>query len=109
MSTKKLLKREVKQTLLQGKLHHLQSSSCQMMSPKRSQLKSKNKKRSQLKSKNKKRSQLKSKNKEVIQMTTQILRTLTRRMEMLMINQRQRSGMWSFVTMMEGMHAFCPS
>jgi hypothetical protein len=66
-------------------------------------------KRSQLKSKNKKRSQLKSKNKEVIQMTTQTLRTLTRRMEMLMINQRQRSAMWSFVTMMEGMHAFRPS
>jgi hypothetical protein len=33
-----------------------------------------------------KRSQLKSKNKEVIQMTTQTLRTLTWRMEMLMIN-----------------------
>jgi hypothetical protein len=30
-------------------------------------------------------------------------------MEMLMINQRQRSGMWSFVTMMEGMHASRPS
>jgi hypothetical protein len=45
-------------------------------------------KRSQVKSKNKKRSQLKNKNKEVIQMTTQTLRTLTRRMEMLMINQR---------------------
>jgi hypothetical protein len=44
MSTMKLLRREVKQTLLQGKLHHpLQSSSCQMMSQKRSQLKSKNK------------------------------------------------------------------
>jgi hypothetical protein len=99
MSTRKLLKREVKRTLLQGKLHHLQSLSCQMMSQKRSQLKSKNKKRSQLK----------SKNKEVIQMTTQTLRTLTRRMEMLMINQRQRSGMWSSVTMMEGMHAFRPS
>jgi hypothetical protein len=56
-----------------------------------------------------KRSQLKSKNKEMIQMTTQTLRTLTQRMEMLMINQRQRSGKWSFVTMMEGMHAFRPS
>jgi hypothetical protein len=78
MSTRKLLEREVKRTLLQGKLHHLQSLSCQMMSQKRSQLKSKNKKRSQLK----------SKNKEVIQMTTQTLRNLTRRMEMLMINQR---------------------
>jgi hypothetical protein len=60
MSTRKLLKREVKRTLLQGKLHHLQSLSCQM----------KSQKRSQLESKNKKRSQLKSKNKEVIQMTT---------------------------------------
>jgi deoxyribodipyrimidine photolyase-like uncharacterized protein len=99
MSARKLLKREVKRTLLQGKLHHLQSLSCQMMSQKRSQLKSKNQKRSQLK----------SKNKEMIQMTTQTLRTLTRRMEMLMINQRQRSGKWSFVTMMEGMNAFCPS
>jgi hypothetical protein len=56
-----------------------------------------------------KRSQLKSKNKEVIQMTPQILRTLTRRMEMLMINPLQRSGMWSSVTTMEGMHAFRPS
>jgi hypothetical protein len=56
-----------------------------------------------------KRSQLKSKNKEMIQMTTQTLRTLTQRIEMLMINQRQRSGKWSFVTMMEGMHAFRPS
>jgi hypothetical protein len=56
-----------------------------------------------------KRSQLKSKNKEMIQMTTQTLRTLTQRMEMLMINQRQRSGKWSFVTMMEGMHAIPPS
>jgi hypothetical protein len=38
------LRREVEQTLLQGKLHHpLQSLSCQMMSQKRSQLKSKNK------------------------------------------------------------------
>jgi hypothetical protein len=89
MSTRKLLKREVKRTLLQGKLHHLQSLSCQMMSQKRSQLK--------------------SNNKEVIQMTTQNLRTLTRRMEMLMINQRQRSGRWSSVTMMEGMHVFRPS
>jgi hypothetical protein len=43
MSTRKLLKREGKRTLLQGKLHHLQSLSCQMMSQKRSQLKSKNK------------------------------------------------------------------
>jgi hypothetical protein len=33
-----------------------------------------------------KRIQLKIKNKEVIQMTTQTLRTQTRRMEMLMIN-----------------------
>jgi hypothetical protein len=56
-----------------------------------------------------KRSQLKSKNKEVIQMTTQTRRTLTRRMEVLMSNQRLRSGRWSFVTMMEGMHAFRPS
>jgi hypothetical protein len=45
-------------------------------------------KRSQLKSKNKKRSQMKSKNKEMIQMTTQTLRTLTQKIEMLMINQR---------------------
>jgi hypothetical protein len=66
ISTRKLLEREVKRTLLQGKLHHPQSLSCQMMSQKRSQLK--------------------SKNKEVIQMTTQTLRTLTWRMEMLMIN-----------------------
>jgi hypothetical protein len=99
MSTRKLMEREVKRTLLQGKLHHVQSLSCQMMSQKRSQLKSKNKKRSQQK----------SKNKEVIQMTTQTLRTLTQRMEMRMINQRQRSGMWSFVTMMEGKRAFRPS
>jgi hypothetical protein len=56
-----------------------------------------------------KRSQLKIKNKEVIQMTTFTLRTQTRRMEMLMINQRLRRGMWSSVTMMEGMHAFRPS
>jgi hypothetical protein len=98
MSTRKLLEREVKRTLLQGKLHHPHSLSYQMMSQKRSQLKSKNQKRSQLK----------SKNKEVIQITTQTLRTLTQRIEMLMINHRQRSGRWSFVTM-EGMHAFCPS
>jgi hypothetical protein len=56
-----------------------------------------------------KRSQLKIKNKEVIQMTTQILKTQIQRMEMLMINQRLRSGRWSSVTMMEGMHAFRPS
>jgi hypothetical protein len=56
-----------------------------------------------------KRSQLKIKNKEVIQMTTQTLRTQIQRMEMLMINQRLRSGRWSSVTMMEGMHAFRPS
>jgi hypothetical protein len=99
MSTRKLLEREVKRALLQGKLHHPQSLSCQMMSQKRSQLKSKNQKRSQLK----------SQNKEVIQMTTQTLRTLTQMMEMLMITPRQRSGRWSFVTMMEGMHAFRPS
>jgi hypothetical protein len=99
MSTRKLLKREVTRTLLQGKLHYLQSLSCQMMSQKRSHLKSKNKKRSQLK----------TKNKEVIQMTTQTRRTLTRRMEVLMSNQRLRSGRWSSVTMMEGMHAFHPS
>jgi hypothetical protein len=99
MSTKKLLKREVKRTLLQGKLHYLQSLSCQMMSQKRSQLKNKNKKRSQLK----------RKNKEVIQITTQTRRTLTRRMEVLMSNQHLRSGRWSSVTMMEGMHAFRPS
>jgi hypothetical protein len=66
-------------------------------------------KRSQLKSMSQKRSQLKSQNKEVIRMTTQTLRTLTQRMEMLRITQRQRSGRWSFVTMMEGMHAFRPS
>jgi hypothetical protein len=90
MSTRKLLKREVKRTLLQGKLHHpLQSLNCQMMSQKRSQLK--------------------SKNYEVIQMTTQTQRTLIRRMEVLMRNQRLMSGRWSFVTMMEGMHAFRPS
>jgi hypothetical protein len=86
----KSLRREVERTLLQSKLHHpLQSLSCQMMSQKRSQLK--------------------IKNKEVIQMTTQTLRTQTWRMEMLMINQRLRSGTWSSVTMMEGMHAFRPS
>jgi hypothetical protein len=56
-----------------------------------------------------KRSQLKIKNREVIQMTTQILKTQIRRMEMLMINQRLISGRWSSVTMMEGMHAFRPS
>jgi hypothetical protein len=89
MSTRKLLKREGKRTLLQGKLHHLQSLSCQMMSQKRSQLK--------------------SKIKEVIQMTIQTRRTLIRRMEVLMSNQRLRSGRWSSVTMMEGMHAFRPS
>jgi hypothetical protein len=84
------LRREVERTLLQGKLHDpLQSLSCQMMSQKRSQLK--------------------SKNKEVIQMTTRTLRTQIRRMEVLMINQRLRSGRWSSVTMMEGMHAFRPS
>jgi hypothetical protein len=99
MSTRKLLEREVKRTLLQGKLHHPLSLSCQMMSQKRSQLKSKSQKRSQLK----------SQNKEVIRMTTQTLRTLTKRMEMLTITPRQRSGRWSFVTMMEGMHAFRPS
>jgi hypothetical protein len=53
-----------------------------------------------------KRSQLKISNKEVTQMTTQILRTQIRRMEMLMINWHLRSGKWSSVTMMEGMHAF---
>jgi hypothetical protein len=90
MSIMESLRREVKRTLLQGKLHHpLQSLSCQMMSQKRSQLK--------------------IKNKEVIQMTTQTLRTQIQRMEMLMINQRLRSGRWSSVTMMEGMHAFRPS
>jgi hypothetical protein len=87
-STRKLLEREVKCTLLQGKLHRPLSLSCRMMSQ---------------------RSQLKSQNKEVIRMTTQTLRTLTQRMEMLRITQRQRSGRWSFVTMMEGMHAFRPS
>jgi hypothetical protein len=56
-----------------------------------------------------KRNQLKSKNKEVIQMTTQTLRTLIQRMEVLMSNQRPRSGRWLSVTMMEGMHVFCPS
>jgi hypothetical protein len=87
-STRKLLEREVKCTLLQGKLHRPLSLSCWMMSQ---------------------RSQLKSQSKEVIRMTTQTLRTLTQRMEMLRIPQRQRSGRWSFVTMMEGMHAFRPS
>jgi hypothetical protein len=90
MSTKKLLRRGVKRTLLQGKLHHpLQSLSCLMMSQKRSQLR--------------------SKNKEVIQMTTQTLRTQIRRMEVLMSNRRPRSGRWLSVTMMEGMHVFRPS
>jgi ABC-type phosphate transport system auxiliary subunit len=90
MSIMESLRREVKRTLLQGKLHHpLQSLSCQMMSQKRSQLK--------------------SKNKEVIQMTTQTLRTKIWKMEMLMISQLLRSGTWSSVTMMEGMHAFRPS
>jgi hypothetical protein len=56
-----------------------------------------------------KRSQLKTRNKEVIQMTTQTLRTQIRRMKVLRINQRLRSGRWSCVTMMEGMHAFSPS
>jgi hypothetical protein len=56
-----------------------------------------------------KRSKLKIKNKEVTQMTTQILKVQIWRMEMLMINLRLRSGRWSFVTMMEGMHAFHPS
>jgi hypothetical protein len=84
------LRREVERTLLQGKLHHpLQSLSCQMMSQKRSQLK--------------------IKNQEVIQMTTRTLKTQIRRMEVLMSNQRLRSGRWSSVTMMEGMHAFLPS
>jgi hypothetical protein len=84
------LRREVEQTLLHGKLQHpLQSLSCQMMSQKRSQLK--------------------VKNKEVIQMTTQTLRTQIRMMEVLMSNQRLRSGRWSSVTMVEGMHAFRPS
>jgi hypothetical protein len=96
-STRKLLEREVKCTLLQGKLHRPLSLSCRMMSQK-----------SQMKSKSQRRSQLKSQSKEVIRMTTQILRTLTQRMEKR-ITQRQRSGRWSFVTMMEGMHAFCPS
>jgi hypothetical protein len=90
MSTMKLLRREVKRTLLQGKLHHpLQSLSCQMMSQKRNQLK--------------------SRNKEVIQMTTQTLRTLIRRMEVLMSNQRLRSGWWSSVITTAGMHAIRPS
>jgi hypothetical protein len=56
-----------------------------------------------------KRSKLKIKNKEVTQMITQILKVQIWRMEMLMINLRLRSGRWSFVTMMEGMHAFHPS
>jgi hypothetical protein len=61
------LRREVERTLFQGKLHHpLQLLSCQMMSQKRSQLK--------------------TRNKEVIQMTTQILKTQIQRMEVLRIN-----------------------
>jgi hypothetical protein len=84
------LRREVERTLLQCKLHRpLQSLSYQMMSQKRSQLK--------------------IRNNEVTQMTTQILRTQIRRIEMLMINRCLRSGMWSSVTMMEGMHTFHPS
>jgi ABC-type phosphate transport system auxiliary subunit len=84
------LRREVERTQLQGKLHHpLLSLSCQMMSQKRSQLK--------------------TRNKEVIQLTTQTLRTQIRRIEVLRINRRLRSGRWSSVTMMEGMHAFRPS
>jgi hypothetical protein len=51
-----------------------------------------------------KRSQLKTRSREVTQMATQI-----RRMEVLMINRCLRSGRWSSVTMMEGMHAFRPS
>jgi hypothetical protein len=90
MNTVKLLRRVVKRTLLQGKLHHpLQSLSCQMMSQKRSQLR--------------------SKNKEVIQMTTRIQETLIQRIEVLMSNQRLRSGRWSSVTMIEDMHTFRPS
>jgi hypothetical protein len=84
MGTMETLRREVKLTLLQCKLHHpLQSLSCQMMSQKRSQLK--------------------TRSREVTQMATQI-----RRMEVLMINRCLRSGRWSSVTMMEGMHAFRP-
>jgi ABC-type phosphate transport system auxiliary subunit len=98
-STRKLLEREVMRALLQGKSHHPLSLSYRMMSQKRSQLKSKSQKRSQLK----------SQNKEVTRMTTQTLRTLTQRMEMLRVTLRQRSGRWSFVTMMEGMHAFRPN
>jgi hypothetical protein len=49
------------------------------------------------------------KNQKVIQMTTRTLRTLIRRMEVLISNQRLRSGRWSSATMMEGMHAFRPS
>jgi hypothetical protein len=56
-----------------------------------------------------KRSKLKIRNKEVTQMTTQIVKVQIRRMVMLMINSRPRSGRWSFFTMMEGMHAFRPS
>jgi hypothetical protein len=84
------LRRKAERTLLQGKLHHpLPSLSCQMMSQKRSQLK--------------------TRNKEMIRMTTQILKTQVQRMELLRINRRLRSGRWSCVTMMEGMHAFRPS
>jgi hypothetical protein len=56
-----------------------------------------------------KRSKLKIRNKEVTQMTTQIPKAQIQRTEMLMINLRLRCGRWSFVTMMEGMHAFRPS
>jgi hypothetical protein len=56
-----------------------------------------------------KRSQLKTRSKEVTQMTTQILRTQIRKMEVLMINRCLRSGRWSSVTMMEDMHVFRPS
>jgi hypothetical protein len=56
-----------------------------------------------------KRSQLKIRNKEVTQMTTQILKAQIRRKEVLMINRCLRSGRWSFVIMMEDMHAFHPS
>jgi hypothetical protein len=84
------LRREVERTLLQCKLHQpLQSLSYQMMSQKRSQLK--------------------IRNKEVTQMTTQILKAQIRRKEVLMINRCLRSGRWSFVIMMEDMHAFHPS
>jgi hypothetical protein len=55
------------------------------------------------------RSQLKIRNKEVTQMTTQSQKAQIQRMEVLMINRCLRSGRWSFVTMMEGMHTFRPS